>query len=89
MISDAIYIFEPISDAIYADWTLKVEAVLNDIKESYGIEAYQVIMDDSINTPETIAANQLNGIIRIKPQEVAEYINIDFRITDTIEVTVE
>ena len=46
-------------------------------------------MDDSINTPETIAANQLNGIIRIKPQEVAEYINIDFRITDTIEVTVE
>lgn len=83
------YIFEPISDAIYADWTLKVEAVLNDIKESYGIEAYQVIMDDSINTPETIAANQLNGIIRIKPQEVAEYINIDFHITDTIEVTVE
>lgn len=83
------YIFEPITDAVYADWTLKVEAVLNDIKESYGIEAYQVIMDDTINTPETIAANQLNGIIRIKPQEVAEFINIDFRITDTIEVTVE
>ena len=83
------YIFEPISDAIYADWTLKIEAMLDDIKESYGIEAYQVIMDDTINTPETIAANQLNGIIRIKPQEVAEFVNIDFRITDTIEVTVE
>lgn len=83
------YIFEPISDAIYADWTLKIEAMLNDIKESYGIEAYQVIMDDTINTPETIAQNQLNGIIRIKPQEVAEFVNIDFRITDTIEVTVE
>ena len=83
------YIFEPISDAIYADWTLKIEAMLNDIKESYGIEAYQVIMDDTINTPETIAQNQLNGIIRIKPQEVAEFVNIDFRITDTIEVTIE
>ena len=83
------YIFEPISDAVYADWTLKIEAMLNDIKESYGIEAYQVIMDDTINTPETIAANQLNGIIRIKPQEVAEFVNIDFRITDVIEVTIE
>ena len=82
------YIFEPISDAIYADWTIKVDSFLRTIKESYGIEAYEVIMDDTINTPETIAANQLNGIIRIKPQEVAEYINIDFRITDTIEVTV-
>ena len=83
------YIFEPISDAVYADWTLKIEALLNDIKESYGIEAYQVIMDDTINTPETIAANQLNGIVRIKPQEVAEFVNIDFRITDTIEITVK
>ena len=50
---------------------------------------YQVIMDSTINTAQTIAANQLNGIIRIKPQEVAEFVNIDFIITDTIEVTVE
>ena len=82
------YIFEPITDAIYADWTVKVDSLLRNIKENYGIEAYEVIMDDTINTPETIAQNQLNGIIRIKPQEVAEFINIDFRITDTIEVTV-
>ena len=83
------YIFEPISDAVYADWTVKVDSLLRNIKLNYGISAYQVIMDDTINTPETIAQNQLNGIVRIKPQEVAEFVNIDFHITDTIEVTVE
>ena len=45
-------------------------------------------MDSTINTEATIAANQLNGIIRIKPQEVAEFINIDLTITDTITVSV-
>ena len=34
------------------------------------------------------ARNQLNGIVRIKPQEVAEYINIDFTITDVIEANI-
>ncbi len=83
------YLFEPISDAIFAEWAARMNRLLRNIKDSYGIAAYQVIMDDTINTPETIAQNQLNGIIRIKPQEVAEYINIDLHVTDTIEVTVE
>lgn len=83
------YIFEPITNAVFISWQSKVEAMLASIKTGYGLEDYRVIMDDSINTPQTIAANQLNGIIRIKPQEVAEYINIDFTVTDTIEVTVE
>lgn len=83
------YIFEPITNAVFISWQSKIEAMLASIKTGYGLEDYRVIMDDSINTPQTIAANQLNGIIRIKPQEVAEYINIDFTVTDTIEVTVE
>ena len=83
------YLFEPITNTVFTDWELKVQALLENIKISSGITDYQVIMDSTINTPQTIAANQLNGIIRIKPQEVAEFVNIDFIITDTIEVTVE
>lgn len=83
------YLFEPITNSIFTDWTVRVENLLNTIKDNYGISAFEVIMDDTINTETTIAANQLNGIIRIKPQEVAEFINIDFTITDTIAVSVE
>lgn len=83
------YLFEPITNVVFTDWTLKVQAMLETIKINSGITEYQVIMDSTINTPQTIAANQLNGIIRIKPQEVAEFVNIDFIITDTIEVAVE
>lgn len=83
------YLFEPITNAVFTDWSLRVSTFLDNIKTGYGLEAYEVIMDDTINTPQTVAANQLNGIIKIKPQEVAEFINIDFVITDTITVSVE
>jgi hypothetical protein len=83
------YLFEPITLDVFTGWTSRVTTLLDNIKSSYGIAAYDVTMDDSINTPETIAANQLNGIIKIKPQEVAEFINIDFTITDTVAVSVE
>jgi len=83
------YLFEPITQYVFTDWTMKISKLLEEIKTGYGIDNYEVIMDTSINTAVTIAANQLNGIIRIKPQEVAEYINIDLTVTDTIAVEVE
>lgn len=83
------YLFEPITSTTFSSWVLKVEALLNDIQANSGLEAYQVTMDSTINTPATIAANQLNGIVKIKPYEVAEFITIDFTATDTITLSVE
>ena len=83
------YLFEPITLDIFTSWSSRIESMLDVIKIGNGLSAYEVIMDSSINTDETIARNELNGIIRIKPQEVAEFINIDLIVTDTIEVSVE
>lgn len=83
------YLFEPITTYVFTDWTMKMETLLDTIKLGYGLEAYEVIMDNTINTEATIAANQLNGIIRLKPQEVAEFITIDLTVTDSISITVE
>ena len=82
------YLFEPITQYVFTDWTSSIETLLENVRLDYGIEDYQVIMDSTINTEQTVAANQLNGIIKIKPQEVAEFINIDLTITDTITVSV-
>lgn len=83
------YLFEPITLELFDSWKARITSLLDNIKVGNGIDAYQVIMDGSINTPETVAANQLNGIIKIKPQEVAEFITLDFTITDTIDVSIE
>ena len=83
------YLFEPITSTTFTDWEMRVESLLDSIKANAGLDEYVVIMDSTINTPETVARNELNGIIKIKPLEVAEFITIDLTVTDTITVTVE
>lgn len=83
------YLFEPITTATFVSWQNRVESLLSTIKTGNGVIDYQVIMDASINTEETIARNELNGIVKIRPQEVAEFITIDFTVTDEISAVVE
>ena len=79
------YLFEPITNYTYNSWILRVEALLEDVKSGSGLSDYKVIMDDTINTEETKSQNKLIGIVRFKPLEAAEFIEIDFTITDDVE----
>lgn len=79
------YLFEPITEYTYNAWTLRVEAILEDIKVGHGLSEYKVIMDDTLNTEETKKANKLIGVVRLKPLEAAEYIEINFVVTDDVE----
>ena len=79
------YLFEPITEYTYNAWTLRVEAILEDIKTGHGLSEYKVIMDDTLNTEETKKLNKLIGIVRLKPLEAAEYIEINFVVTDDVE----
>ena len=83
------YLFEPITSDLFSRFKMSLEAILDPIQTGFGLDAYEVIVDSTINTEQTIANNQLNAIIRIKPQEVSEFINIDLTLTDTITVSVE
>lgn len=79
------YLFEPITGYTYNSWTLRVEAILDEIKSGNGLSDYKVIMDDTLNTEETKRQNKLIGAIRFKPLEAAEYIEIEFVVTDDVE----
>ena len=79
------YLFEPITEYTYNAWTLRVESILDEVEAGSGLSAYKVIMDDTINTEETKKANKLIGIVRFKPLEAAEYIEIEFVVTDNVE----
>jgi hypothetical protein len=52
------------------------------IQAQAGIEAFQVVMNETNNTQEDIDLNRLNGRIVIVPTRSIEYIAIDFIVTN-------
>lgn len=78
------YLFEPIEQKLFSKWSLTMNAFLDTLVTNSAISEYITIMDGTNNTDETIARNELHATIRIKPLEVAEFIDIDLVITDQV-----
>ena len=57
-----------------------VNPFLESVQSNAGLQAFEVVMDDTNNTPETIDRNQLVGLIRLQPTRTAEFIVLDFVI---------
>jgi len=57
-----------------------VNPYLEQVQSNSGLQAFEVVMDDTNNTPETIDRNQLVGLIRLQPTRTAEFIVLDFTI---------
>lgn len=53
------------------------------IQTQAGIEAFQVVMNESNNSQQDIDLNRLNGRIVVVPTRVIEYIAIDFIVTNS------
>jgi hypothetical protein len=60
-----------------------VNPYLESVQQRSGLYAFQVVMDDSNNTPDLIDRNILYGQIWLKPTKVAEFLILDFNITST------
>ena len=78
------YLFEPISDKTFSGWKLRVAALLENLKAGNAISEFSYKMDSENNTEETISQNLLVGSVRVKPIEVAEFIDIDFVLTSQV-----
>lgn len=60
-----------------------VNPYLESIQQRSGLYAFQVVMDDTNNTPDLIDRNILYGQIYLKPTKTAEFIILDFDILPT------
>lgn len=60
-----------------------VNPYLESIQQRSGLYAFQVVMDESNNTPDLIDRNILYGQIWLKPTRTAEFIILDFNILAT------
>lgn len=78
------YLFEGINEKTFTNWGLQVSALLDKLKVGGAITEYTYKMDSENNTEETISQNMLIGSVRIKPVEVAEFIDIDFVLTSQV-----
>lgn len=74
------FLFEP-NDKITRDQVKQVvESVLNDLVAKRGLYDYLVVCDNSNNTPDRIARNEMYVDIAVEPMKAVEFIYIPIRL---------
>jgi hypothetical protein len=76
-------VFEPNTQVTRNKFLSQVNPYLESVQQRQGLYAFQVVMDDSNNTPDVIDRNQLVGSIYLQPTRTAEFIQLDFNILPT------
>jgi hypothetical protein len=74
-------IFEPNDKTTRQRFIDQSTPLLNLVRAQAGIEQFRIVMDESNNTPEDVAASRLNGRIVFVPTRAVEFIAVDFIIT--------
>lgn len=76
-------VFEQNTPAVRNKFVADASFQLGLIQAQAGVEAFQVVMNETNNTQEDVDLNRLNGRIVVVPTRVVEYIAIDFIITNS------
>jgi len=76
-------VFEPNTQVTRNRFLSQVNPYLESVQQRQGLYAFQVVMDETNNTPDVIDRNQLVGTIYLQPTKTAEYIQLDFNILPT------
>lgn len=76
-------VFEQNTAATRNKFLAIVNPYLESVQQRSGLYAFQVVMDDSNNTPDLVDRNILYGQIWLKPTKSAEFIVLDFNIMST------
>lgn len=81
--SSRFLLFEQNTEATRNRFLNIVNPYLSSVQERQGLYAFRVVMDESLNTPDVIDRNQLVGQIFLQPARAAEFIVLDFVVTNT------
>lgn len=76
-------VFEPNTQVTRNKFVSQVNPYLEQVQQRQGLYAFQVVMDDTNNTPDVVDRNQLVGSIYLQPTKTAEFIQLDFNILPT------
>jgi len=76
-------LFEQNVQATWNRFRSLVEPFLANVKTTFGITDYKLILDESTTTPDLIDQNIMYAKIMVKPARAIEFIAIDFVIAST------
>jgi phage tail sheath protein FI len=76
-------VFEPNTQITRNKFLNQVNPYLETVQQRQGLYAFQVVMDETNNTPDVVDRNQLVGTIYLQPTKTAEFIQLDFNILPT------
>lgn len=76
-------VFEPNDPITWADLVNRVEPYLESVKARRGLYDFKVICDNTTNPPDAIDRNEMRAVIALKPVKAAEFIQLDFVVTNT------
>ena len=76
-------IFEQNNELTWSQWKNQVDPYLENIKRARGIDDYRTKMDAETVTPYYRDRNQMPGKVWINPTRTAEFVQIDFILTNS------
>ena len=77
-------VFEPNVPAVWARFKNSVTPDLERIQQNFGISDFKLILDERTTTEDLISRNIMYGKIAIKPTPTAEFILLDFFVTNNV-----
>jgi len=77
------FVFEQNNEATRNSLLSLINPYLSQVQQQQGLTSFQVIINESNNTPTTVDQNQLIGQIYLQPTKTAEFIILDFNILPT------
>jgi phage tail sheath protein FI len=78
------FLFEPNRSETLAKFEAKVNPLLQSIQEKSGLDRYKVKIDTETTTQMDVENNTLRGKIYIQPTKTAEFISLDFVVSNTL-----
>jgi hypothetical protein len=76
-------LFEQNVESTWDRFKSQVDPFLSNIRSSFGLTDFKVVLDETTTTPELVDRNIMYAKIFLKPARAIEYIAIDFNITNT------
>ena len=77
------FVFEQNTDTTRNNFLSEINPYLSTVQQQQGLTSFQVVMDETNNTPNVIDNNQLVGQIFLQPTKTAEFIVLDFTVQPT------
>ena len=77
------FVFEQNNELTRNNFLSEINPYLSTVQQQQGLTSFQVVIDETNNTPDVIDNNQLVGQIYLQPTRTAEFIILDFNILPT------